>query len=443
MVNLETRSRTLFVFMNGIRVGTLVKTAQGSLEFSYSQSWLEADELSRPISLSLPLTSGIYKGDKVINLFDNLLPEGTPIRQRLQAIFQAPSSEVFDLLTHVGADCVGALQLLGSSEPPENKEILSSTPLSSREIADRISQIRLYPFGIRPEERFRISIAGVQSKIALLKTREEWRLPEGSTPTTHILKLQIGKLEAVDLSQSVENEYLCLQILREYGLKTPSCEILDFEEHRVLSVTRFDREWRNNGTRIVRLPQEDLCQVFGISPNLKYESDGGPDIKRILEFLTNSNNPTADRRNFMKAQILFFLLAATDGHAKNFSIFLRPMGRYELTPIYDVLSAFPCIAPNYPAEKLKMAMSLRGSTGTKHYAWDQISGRHFLSEAKHSDFSPKEVSSLLEEIADSTETVIRSVSDRLSKDFPSHIADAIFKGMRKTREYLTILDKNL
>jgi hypothetical protein len=36
-------------------------------------------------------------------------------------------------------------------------------------------------------------------------------------------------------------------------------------------------------------------------------------------------------------------LCATDGHAKNFSIFLEPEGRFRLTPRYDVLSALPVL----------------------------------------------------------------------------------------------------
>ena len=38
-----------------------------------------------------------------------------------------------------------------------------------------------------------------------------------------------------------------------------------------------------------------------------------------------------------KAQIVFYLLAATDGHAKNFSITHLPNNKYKLTPLYDAL----------------------------------------------------------------------------------------------------------
>ncbi len=47
-----------------------------------------------------------------------------------------------------------------------------------------------------------------------------------------------------------------------------------------------------------------------------------------------------DVRAFVLSQLAFWLLAAIDGHAKNFSLFRRRDG-YLLAPLYDVLSAWP------------------------------------------------------------------------------------------------------
>ena len=56
------------------------------------------------------------------------------------------------------------------------------------------------------------------------------------------------------------------------------------------------------------------------------------------------------------------LLCAADGHAKNFSLFLRSGGRYQLTPLYDVLSAYPVLGEG-PGRlsplKARMAMAIR------------------------------------------------------------------------------------
>ena len=79
----------------------------------------------------------------------------------------------------------------------------------------------------------------------------------------------------------------------------------------------------------------------------KYEADGGPGIRTIMGLLLGSSRADDDRRDFFKTQILYWLLCAIDGHAKNFSLFLEAGGGYRLTPRYDVLSEgiprFSCI----------------------------------------------------------------------------------------------------
>ncbi len=84
---------------------------------------------------------------------------------------------------------------------------------------------------------------------------------------------------------------------------------------------------------IMRLPQEDFCQALNIPLARKYESHGGPDIEQIMSSLLGSTNSEQDRVNFMKSQVLFWLLAATDGHAKNFSLFIEAAGGYRLTVV--------------------------------------------------------------------------------------------------------------
>ena len=150
----------------------------------------------------------------------------------------------------------------------------------------------------------------------------------------------------LDMRNSVENEWLCSLILREFGLPVADCRPMQFEDVKALVVLRFDRAWwthPSGDSRLVRLPQEDMCQATGVPPEAKYEADGGPGMDRILGVLDGSMTREQDRRNFFKTQLLFWMLCATDGHVKNFSLFLRPGGRYQLTPLYDVLSAYPVL----------------------------------------------------------------------------------------------------
>lgn len=141
----------------------------------------------------------------------------------------------------------------------------------------------------------------------------------------------------------------------------PACDaaVQQFDGVKALVVERFDRR-RAEGW-IMRLPQEDMCQALGYSPNLKYESDGGPGVVEIMRLLRQSREAKADRERFFQSLVLFWLLAAIDGHAKNFSLFIEPEGRYRLTPLYDVMSAYPLLAKRQMApRKIKMAMALRG-----------------------------------------------------------------------------------
>jgi HipA-like protein len=133
------RRSPLKVVMNGQLVGRLHAAPRGLLTFSYAESWLSS-EVGRPISLSMPLAGRQFSGHVVENFFDNLLPDNQPIRGRLQARVGAESSRCFDLLTHIGRDCVGALQLLPEDEDADVR-CIRATPLSAQ-VIETISGIK-------------------------------------------------------------------------------------------------------------------------------------------------------------------------------------------------------------------------------------------------------------------------------------------------------------
>lgn len=187
------------------------------------------------------------------------------------------------MLEKIGRDCVGALQFV-SGEVPEDGT-LEGEPVSEAQIADMLRNLASAPLGLDEEDDFRISIAGAQEKTALLRHEGAWVRPSGLTPTTHILKTQLGVLPAgIDLSDSVENEYFCMSFCRAMGMDVAEVEIADFEDVRSLVVTRFDRRWTKDG-RLIRLPQEDFCQALSVPPSQKYQMDGGPGITEGIGLL--------------------------------------------------------------------------------------------------------------------------------------------------------------
>ncbi|MCD6039541.1 MAG: hipA [Gammaproteobacteria bacterium] len=173
---MKIRLPVLSILMNGILVGKLEKTTQGSLVFGYDQQWLHTPG-ARPISLSLPLLDRLFSGDVVYNFFDNLLPDNLQIRGRIQSRFHISTSQPFDLLASIGKDCVGAIQIIHGETPSFNHTI-NAEPLNKKEMASILREYRNYPLGMTDKApNFRISIAGAQEKAAFLYHKKKWCRP--------------------------------------------------------------------------------------------------------------------------------------------------------------------------------------------------------------------------------------------------------------------------
>jgi serine/threonine-protein kinase HipA len=412
------------------------------MEFSYDRDWVASKE-ARPISLSLPmnLDGQPLKGQRVGYFFDNLLPDSEGIRQRIRTRYGTKDASAFDLLEAIGRDCVGALQLLPDDKLPQSVTDISVMPLSNAQVEKlllgTVSEDR---FGSEAEdEDFRISIAGAQEKTALTWHEGRWCKPRGATPTTHIFKLPLGLVGGwkMDMTTSLENEWLCAQLLTEYGVVAASCEVKQFGATKALVVSRFDRELHSSKRYWLRLPQEDFCQATGTPSSLKYEADGGPGITDISRILQGSENREKDLDTLLRAQLLFWMLAATDGHAKNFSIRLLPQGRYRLTPLYDVLSAWPIAGSRHNQvhpKKIKLAMSLRG-TKTKHYRIADMNRRRFNLTARQCGFG-SDMEAIIADVVTATSTVIEKVQARLPKGFPEELFESITTGLRNAAKLL-------
>lgn len=433
----------LNIWMNGIPVGYWEKGREEIL--AYFDDWVNHEQ-GRALSLSLPFSPGNapHKGELVANYFDNLLPDSIEIRRRLSQRYKKTGTSAFELLSALGRDCVGAIQLLPPNEVPVDLRTIQGEILKESDIAQHLRATTSAPvLGLHLDEAdLRLSIAGAQEKTALLWHENHWKLPKGSTPTTHIFKLPMGLVGNMraDMSTSVENEWLCSKITDFYGLPTASCDMATFEDQKVLIVERFDRRFSSNKTWLLRLPQEDMCQATGTSPSNKYQSDGGPGIERIVDILLSSESAKTDQRNFFKTQIVFWLLAATDGHAKNFSIAQLPRGNFRSTPLYDVLSAHPVVgrgASEIAPQKVKLAMAVRASK--PYYHLNQIQRRHWSAQAKQVGLGGALAEELITELIEQTDTVIEQASQLLPDDFPAQVAERIFEGLRSQRDKLVLM----
>jgi serine/threonine-protein kinase HipA len=152
--------------------------------------------------------------------------------------------------------------------------------------------------------------------------------------------------------------------------------------------------------------------------------------------LRNSTHAQEDLATLITVQLLFWMLGAPDGHAKNFSIAWLPMGRYRLTPIYDVMSLWPVEGggPNqFSRHEGKLAMALSGKN--KHYQFKTVQRRHFNLMARKCHLG-SDAEKLIQAVLAATPGVIDRMSARLPTGFPAAVSGRILEGLARSAKAL-------
>jgi serine/threonine-protein kinase HipA len=369
----------LIALLDGREVGA-VDYKDSRLSFTYRETWRN-DPNAYPLSLSMPLGSATHGHARIEAFLWGLLPDNDRVLQNWGKRFQVSPKNVFRLIAHVGEDCAGAVQFV----TPERLPTLIAEPtareiqrLAQEDVAERLRTLRADHSAWRAaSDTGQFSLAGAQPKTALLFERGRWGVPSGRVPTTHILKPPTGEWDG-----HAENEHFSLQLARSLGLIVPNSNVLHFQDELAIVVERYDRA--RAGNRWLRIHQEDICQALGLHPTRKYESDGGPGVRRIVELLREqSSSPDEDVQSFLDAIAFNWLIAGTDAHAKNYSLLLGQDGAVRLAPLYDLASILP-----YPAvdmSKVKLAMKIGGeyrlrNIGLRH--WQKLAAELRLDGTK-------------------------------------------------------------
>ena len=404
----------LWVLLDGREVG-VVRQVQGKLNFVYADSWRSSPG-AYPSSLSMLLAASEHPHAAIEPFIWGLLPDNEFVLGRWAQKFQVSARNAFALISHVGEDCAGAVQFVRSDR---RDAILNSPPaqtewLTEADVANRLRSLQVDASASRlPRDTGQFSLAGAQPKTALLFDGQRWGVPSGRTPTTHILKPPTG-----GFAGHAENEHLCLRLAKALGLPTADSEVMQFEDTTAIVVDRYDRvtikktvekmaaQDALNALRAATLPnspdrdaavmatldlddaiqarsllelaktvpihrvhQEDFCQALRIHPSLKYQNDGGPGPKAIIDLLRTNATDSKSRKkysvksaadsditSFVDALIFNWLIGGTDAHAKNYSLLIGGRGMVRLAPLYDIASilAYSDVDPR----KAKMAMKI-------------------------------------------------------------------------------------
>jgi serine/threonine-protein kinase HipA len=341
---------SLIVIAEGQVIAEIKKTKSGRWSLVYARDWLD-EPTAYPLSLSMPLNEAQYPQSKIEPWLWGLLPDNELILSRWGARFHVSPRNPFALLGHVGEDCPGAIQLV----PPERAEAILAKRgtiqwLSEVDVAQRLRSLKEDPSAWRKSnDAGQFSLAGAQPKTALLYRDGRWGVPSGRIPTTHILKPPNDAFAG-----HAENEHICLRLASTLGLPTAKSTVDKFKDEIAIVVERYDRIVTRGATR--RIHQEDLCQALGYPPTSKYQNQGGPSAKDIIDFLRrHSANPIEDVWTFVQALGFNWLIGGADAHAKNYSMLIGAGGYTRLAPLYDIATALPY---DFDRKKVKLAMSI-------------------------------------------------------------------------------------
>ena len=400
---------TLNVYLRGNRAGTLV-SEHGRLQFCYATTYLNQPG-AQALSYTLPLRAEPYTGGEVVAFFSNLLPDES-VRVRLAQYLGISPGNIFALLKRIGEDCAGAVALVPAEREARAHADAEFKVLSEPEAHAVLASLPERPLNVGAED-FHISGAGAQDKLVACVQNGHVVLPLNGTPSTHIIKPGIPRFP-----ESVFNELYCMRLARACRLSVAECSVLRVHGIPYYVTTRYDRQQESG--KVLRLHQEDFCQLLGYEPSVKYESEGGPRLLQCFQLLREIALPAADIIEFLRRIIFIFLIGNGDAHAKNFSILY--MGKAKrLAPAYDLLST--AVYPNLPP---KLAMKI---DGRNHFDW--ITRGKFLRLGEKAGLRNHLVNAEIDKLLAQLSKILVPFTEKMQQSDPSAIYSEIQSGIEK------------
>lgn len=422
----------LVAVLDGRPAGAVHQGGSGRLRFHYDEAW-RSDPDAYPLSLSMPLAEVEHGHESTSAFLWGLLPDNARVLDHYGRRFGVSAGNPVALLTHLGPDCAGAVQLAAPDavEPLLGGQASRSIIewLTPKQVAAELRAVREHGIPSVPARTAgQFSLSGAQPKLALYADGDRWGRPAGRTPTNVILKPP-----STEFVGFAENEHFCLALAAAAGLAAASSRVRRFGDEVAIVVNRFDRV--KVGRRWHRVHQEDACQALGIMPTRKYESEGGPGVRDIVQLLREvSHDAEADVARFLAAVAFTWIIAATDGHAKNYAFLHGAQHAVRLAPLYDVASDLPYA--DRQLHRVKLAMKV-GS----QYAVGRIGRSQWASLAASLRMAPARLldsaATLSQRVAASVERVAQTaIADGLDRTVIIPLAERIAERARSCLDAL-------
>ena len=314
--------KSLGVFYNNIKVGTLALLPNNLAAFEYDDKWLVGGFAVSPFSLPLIKKVFIPKIDPfegLFGVFSDSLPDGWGkllVDRMLTGKGINPREiNILNRLAIVGDSGMGAL-----SYRPEHKFILQDDEKDYDKLALACKELLETNFSSDLDKLFMLggSSGGARPKILTEIDGEEWII---KFPSSYDVK-DIGEIE-----------YLYSLCAKKCGIEMPETKLFSSKISKgYFGIKRFDRNEKNK-RRIHMISVSALLETSHRLPNLDYDI-----LMKLTLKLTNS---------FEEVEKMFRLMCFNvfahnrDDHSKNFSfIYDEELKKWKLSPAYDLTFSY-------------------------------------------------------------------------------------------------------
>ena len=387
--------------------------------FRYAADYL-ANPAAERLSYALPLQSKPFNEEVSYNYFANLLPPEV-VRRKLEKCLHVSKNNIFGFLKEIGGDCAGAVALYSPGVKMNLEGGERFDELDDAKAAEVLKSLKRRPLFAKGKDGYRYSAAGAQDKLVARIKDGRLLLPLDGTPSTHIVKPGSD-----DFADSVENEFFCQRLAAELGVRAAKATIAVFGGDRYYVSERFDRETVDG--KVVRLHQEDFCQMLSVDPEVKYESDGGPGFVRLIETMRNLHAPLTETLALLDQFCFNYLIGNADAHAKNYSV-VYCNRKPQLSPLYDAVSTIV-----YPDLSRDLAMSIGGEMSV-----ERITRGHFAALSESCGLASKLFLARLDALAARIVGIAEVLARRLNADCSSPVYGKILEVIAKQVERATML----
>lgn len=426
------KSETLFVFYQKSLVGTLNKSRENTLHFSYELDWEKSDG-SFELVPTMPFNGGVAYSNLITrSFFEGLLPEGHA-KDRINQLYKNITKDSFKFLERFGEDCAGALVISKKRDFPTHVDPYEVKEIQLKDLDFALDRGQDLASFIHSKHSGRFSLAGAQDKIAVILHEGMLCIPTQGGASTHILKPAIKRFgNSVD---TVFNELFVMRLAKAVGLSVPETFVLQGKYPYYL-IERYDRQVNDEGV-VERIHQYDCCQALGYLSDNKYEEEGGPSFEACFNLIKRESSLTAkDLIAVLKWLSFNLLIGNNDSHAKNIS-FIKDQGGVRLSPFYDLI----CTAI-YPGINPRFAFGM-GKLGRKQYYYYKMRAYHFENMARSLEIQRGQLLKILAEMMKLVEQAIVPVSAELAtevgeKQIFEKIAQLTYKRIRLIKTNIDI-----